>query len=192
MNTTPSEHGGTATRPSRTSRRKSIAVAAAAIATLTVSGVVSSTAGATDPADRGGHQQQRGMGGACDTQFRIDANDPLLVHLTGTCTMAHLGRTTVIAEQRLEPLPDGTIALDTDATYTAANGHTLYGHFAGRAKPDPAAPQNKLLFSGIEWFVGGTGQFDDASGHVNLKGSAQFTGQGVGIGHFDTKGRISY
>jgi hypothetical protein len=48
-----------------------------------------------------------------------------------------------------------------------------------------------VTFSGTYNVIGGTGRFAGATGQGAVTGSAQFTGEGIGVGDFALDGTIS-
>ena len=107
--------------------------------------------------------------------------------ITGTCQLAHLGRTSVVAYQTIVPGPT-VIAYTNTSTYTAANGDQLRTTNVGIASPTLTG----LSLSGTETAVGGTGRFEDASGTATLTGAVRFTGPGSATASYNVSGRLDY
>ncbi len=118
----------------------------------------------------------------------VDAvfTSPTTLLITGTCQLAHLGRTSVVAYQTIVPGP--TIAYTNTAIYTAANGDQLRTTNVGTASPSPTG----LSLSGTETAVGGTGRFEGASGTATLTGAVRFTGPVTTTGSYSLSGRLDY
>lgn len=127
---------------------------------------------------------ERPWKGTCDVDAQfIDATTLLI---TGTCRLAHLGRTSVSAIQEIVLGP--TIGYTNSATYTAANGDQLLTTNVGTATPTATG----LILSGTETAVGGTGRFANASGTAALNGFVAFTGLTTTSGSYSLSGRLSY
>lgn len=107
--------------------------------------------------------------GTCDAEAVFTSGNTLLI--TGTCQLAHLGRTTLVATETVEPQAGG-FYVRRAATYTAANGDQLRTTAAGVAlyKPDFSG----LLLAYIETADGGTGRFSGATGTATLTGATSF------------------
>jgi len=122
--------------------------------------------------------------GRCDAVAAFTGENTLLI--TGTCQLAHLGRTTVIADETIRPRADG-FDVTRVSTYTAANGDQLRTVSAGVAlyKPDFSG----LLLSYGETAVGGTGRFANASGTAILTGETVFA---TGKGFWTLDGSLTY
>jgi hypothetical protein len=123
--------------------------------------------------------------GVCDVDAVFTSQTTLLI--TGTCQLAHLGRTTVTAYQTIEPGASG-IAYTNTATYTAANGDQLRTTNVGVATPTAAG----LSLTGTETAVGGTGRFTNASGTAHLEGAVAFTGPSSTTGSYELSGLLEY
>lgn len=156
-------------------------------------------------------QVERPYKGRCETRFEITApvmqgDQPVgfLVHLSGTCQLTHLGRTTLEAEQQVLFVGPATQAVTNTATLIAANGDTLRSAFDGTGTPilaDPANPQSVIgfEFSGTDTYSAGTGRFSQASGAAALTGAAQFDTPATegappttGSGQYEVSGTIAY
>lgn len=111
---------------------------------------------------------------------------PTTLSITGTCQLAHLGRTSVSIIQQVVFGP--IIAYTNAATYTAANGDKLYTTNVGTATPTLSG----LTLLGTETAVGGTGRFANASGTAALTGAVTFTGPTTTTGGYSLDGRLSY
>ena len=125
----------------------------------------------------------RPAGGQCVTQIQVlPADFPvLLLHITGDCTLKHLGRSTLDMTQSVD-LITGSIINNT--TYTAANGDVLRAPFTGVATFNP---DGSASFTGSEVYEGGTGRFSNASGSSALSGTAT-----IPTGEYTTSGSITY
>lgn len=123
--------------------------------------------------------------GECDVDAVFTSETTLLI--TGTCNIAHLGRTTVIAHQTIQPGPSGIVYSNT-AIYRAANGDELRTTDVGVATPTATG----LSLSGIETAVGGTGRFVNARGSATLEGAVRFTGPSSTTGSYELSGHIEY
>jgi len=135
-----------------------------------------------------GASPERPFGGRCDTEITIsppisgDAPDVLRLHIEYVCQLAHLGRTTAVAEQIVSLT--GPNASNT-TIYTAANGDQLFVTWTGTGTAN--GPNN--TFSGPETITGGTGRFAGASGSTWVSGTASFATM---TGQFTSVGTISY
>jgi hypothetical protein len=69
---------------------------------------------------------------------------------------------------------------------TAANGDEIYWEFAGTAMPGPGP--GDVVFSGNYTMDGGTGRFENVTGHGTYAGSAN---EIAAVGQFDLVGVIS-
>ena len=67
---------------------------------------------------------ERPWKGDCEVYAQFTSATTLT--FAGTCHLAHLGRTTVVAYQTITAVPTGFTFTNT-ATYTAANGDELHG-----------------------------------------------------------------
>lgn len=123
--------------------------------------------------------------GECDVDAVFTSEVTLLI--TGTCQLAHLGKTTLVAYQTITPGSNG-IAYTNDATYTSANGDELRTTNIGVAIPNAAG----LSLTGTETAVGGTGRFANATGIAALNGSVRFTGPASTTGSYSLSGTLSY
>jgi hypothetical protein len=116
---------------------------------------------------------------------------PQLLSITYDCTLAHLGRTSAVAQQVVSFAgagPSGVLlSLANTTTYSAANGDQLIATFQGSALLDPQS--GEVTFVGIETFHGGSGRFASATGNSQLEGTASVV---TNRGFFNTKGRIAY
>lgn len=123
--------------------------------------------------------------GECEVDAVFTSQTTLLI--TGTCQLAHLGRTSVTANQTIEAGASGITYTNT-ATYTAANGDQLRTTNAGVATPTATG----LLLSGTETAVGGTGRFTNARGTALLEGAVRFTGPNSTTGSYKLNGLLEY
>lgn len=136
---------------------------------------------------------ERPMQGHCVSTFqflpRLPGDAPNVARLRieyYRCNMTHLGRSTGVAEQRVEFGPDGVARIRNTTTYTASNGDRLYARFEGLGVPGPAGA---FQLTGVETYAGGTGRFVDATGSASLRGTAVV---GENRGEVWTDGGISY
>lgn len=123
--------------------------------------------------------------GECDVDAVFLTETTL--EITGTCQLAHLGRTSVDALQTIV-FGESGIAYTNVATYTAANGDQLRTTNVGVATPTATG----LSLSGTETAVGGTGRFANASGTAMLEGAVRFTGTSSTTGSYKLNGRLEY
>ena len=126
---------------------------------------------------------ERAWTGRCE--FQAQRLSPTSIRVTGTCHLAHLGRTTYVNFQTLVPGPVTTFTNAT--TYTAANGDLLYTTAAGTVTP--ADGGTRLIIAATETPVGGTGRFARAGGQAALVG-AVFPAAGTGF--YELTGTLSY
>lgn len=124
--------------------------------------------------------------GTCDVDASFTSATTLLI--TGTCQLAHLGRTSVSAIQTIELLPSGLIGYTNTATYVAANGDELHTTNVGVATPSASG----LALAGIETAVGGTGRFANASGTASLTGAVAFTSATTTTGSYSLDGKLTH
>ena len=116
---------------------------------------------------------------------------PQQLHIDYECHLAHLGRTSGVANQTVTPVgpPAGSVVpllIQNTTTYTAANGDQLFVTFTGTAMLDLST--GEVTFIGVENFKGGTGRFAKAAGSAQLEGTASIV---TNRGFFTSKGRIS-
>jgi hypothetical protein len=149
----------------------------------TLTGLTTATALGANP--------ERPFGGRCNTDITIspslagDAPNVLRLHIGYVCQLAHLGRTTAVAEQ-IVTFTGATTAIASNTTvYTAANGDQLFVTWTGTATAN--GPDN--TFSGPETITGGTGRFAGATGSTLVNGTASFATM---TGQFTSTGTISY
>ena len=121
----------------------------------------------------------------CTVDARFTSGSTLTIE--GTCQMAHLGRTTVVAYQTVSAVPGG-FAYTNTATYTAANGDELRTTAVGMA----TITSTGLSLAGIETAVGGTGRFMHASGTGTQEGAVRFVSPSTTTGNYSTLGRLTY
>lgn len=133
----------------------------------------------------------RPAGGSCAVDFTFGPTDPAHVPLpvatltlSGSCTLKHLGATTMTATQWLYAYPD----FENVTTYTAANGDQVMTRFIGTLTSAPEEQLN-LTFEGTETIVSGTGRFAGATGSSWLIGSAALA---TGKGQYITIGSMRY
>ena len=128
---------------------------------------------------------ERPLKGECDVAAVFTSETELLI--MGSCELAHLGHTTVVAYQTIDPT-SFPIAYTNSTTYTAANGDELRTTDIGTAMPGPEG----LTLSGAVTVIGGTGRFTDATGEAALNGAVRFTGPASTIGNYSLVGRLTY
>jgi hypothetical protein len=127
---------------------------------------------------------QRPWEGRCDVEAQITG--PTTVVVTGTCEIAHLGRTTVVTQE----LVDWQALTFTNAsTYTAANGDRLYVTGSGGST---FGPDGTGTASGTWTAVGGTGRFAGANGTAAYAESIQITGPSTAVGTYTLDGQLVY
>ena len=146
---------------------------------------------ATEPpfAARGtntGEPVERPWGGRCE--FSAERLAPTLIRITGTCQLAHLGRTEYVNLQTIVPGP--VTQFTNSTTYTAANGDVLSTTAVGTATPADGA--SRLILAATETVQGGTGRFADASGEAALAGATFLTGPAARTGFYELTGTIAY
>jgi hypothetical protein len=121
-----------------------------------------------------------------DTEFQSSAGFPVInITVQGNGHGLQIGNATTFS-------PDETVNLITGnatATFTliAANGDTIVIFDAFNVTQVPGG----VTFSGTYNVIGGTGRFAGATGQGAVTGSAQFTGEGIGVGDFVLDGTIS-
>jgi hypothetical protein len=151
------------------------------ISTL-LAGVVLATAATAAGAD-----PPRPMSGDCATTFTVQPTGAIAI--TGTCQLAHLGRSAYEAVQTVVPNPDGTVAITVTGFYTAANGDRLFASIIGTGR---FTGGSTVAYTTTETYAGGTGRFAHASGVVTDVGLASFTGPTTGTSSYTTTGSIAY
>jgi hypothetical protein len=133
----------------------------------------------------------RPAGGSCTTEITVVPTRPgyaLSLDMTGTCQLAHLGRTTMVIQQDFAF--DGSIVNST--THTAANGDLLLSNWYS-APGESTSDGINAVFAGTETYVGGTGRFADVSGSSRVQGTAVLNfATGAGTGAYTTRGTIVY
>jgi hypothetical protein len=103
--------------------------------------------------------------------------------VTGTCHLAHLGRTTVHFVQVVNFATRTQQSLEL--TYTAANGDVLRAASQGTSTPNATG----LSFSATITFLGGTGRFANATGQAQAAGTADLA---AGTSQYTLDGWIAY
>lgn len=88
---------------------------------------------------------------------------------TGTCRIAHLGRSAFYAEQDIS-FATGSSA-SADVRFTAANGDVLRATSVGVFVPNGPG----VRINGVLTFAGGTGRFANATGEARIEGQVDFT-----------------
>lgn len=127
---------------------------------------------------------QRPWEGRCAVDATITG--PTTFVITGTCQLAHLGRTTVVTEETMD-WALGTFA--NTSTYTAANGDRLYTTGSGVAT---FGANGAGTLTGTWTAVGGTGRLAGASGTADYAESVQVTGPATAVGAYTLAGALVY
>jgi hypothetical protein len=128
--------------------------------------------------------------GRCDVETVATAfgsTGPTKFHQTGTCQLAHLGRTTVVTDETVVP---GTGTIAVTSTFTAANGDEL--HTTGIVRASRVAPDRSLTVAGTYTAVGGTGRFAGASGTAVFAETARINPPAPTVGAYTLDGRLAY
>ena len=116
---------------------------------------------------------------------------PQELRIDTDCTLAHLGRTTGVAEQFVTPTGQSgttvTLLIENTSVLTAANGDELRASFIGSGLLDLTT--GEVTFIGVETYDSGTGRFVQATGSSNLQGNASIV---TNRGFFTVNGRIAY
>ena len=128
----------------------------------------------------------RPLSGQCETQFTVVPLSATQVsHLdTGTCSLTHLGRTTVFLNLVID-FPAGTLVSE-ELTYTAPNGDVLRAAIVGTFV---LTGPTTVAFSGSQTFTGGTGRFQRASGSAPFEGTADLA---TSTSFYSFEGRVVY
>jgi hypothetical protein len=115
---------------------------------------------------------RRPFSGRCETEFAPPPFPlpPAIRQVdTGTCQLAHLGRTAFYDEHDISFATGRSISVEI--RFTAANGDVLRATSVGTFVPDgPGVRINAAMT-----FSGGTGRFANAVGEARLVGQADFT-----------------
>ncbi|MEO6528524.1 MAG: hypothetical protein ABIP93_18040 [Gemmatimonadaceae bacterium] len=150
-------------------------------ATLRATELQASRAGA-------GATVERPWKGRCDVETvvtKFGPTGPTEFYQTGTCQLAHLGRTTVVTN---ETRVSGGTAVTS--TFTAANGDLLYttGFIVATRLPGGI-----VTLIGTYTAVGGTGRFAGASGTAVFDETARIDpAGGPTVGAYTLDGRLTY
>src|SRR4030095_15985726 len=119
------------------------------------------------PASAG--DRERPYKGSCTTvvlPVQAPGVVPQELRIETDCTLAHLGRTTGVAEQFVTPTGQSgtivTLLIQNTSVLTAANGDELRASFIGSGVLDPTT--GEVTFIGVETYDGGTGRFVQATG----------------------------
>jgi hypothetical protein len=110
--------------------------------------------------------------GHCETSFAPPPFPlPPSIHQidTGTCQIAHLGRSAIFAEQDIS-FATGT-ATSNDLRFTAANGDVLRATSVGTFAPSGPG----VAINAVMTFAGGTGRFVNATGEATIQGQVDFS-----------------
>lgn len=169
---------------------RAMAVAAAAVFSFVslVPGAVAGPKGTDRP-----------MKGGCEMAIEVleplNPPHPMVLALDVRCHLSHLGLTYGGTARELiyataPPTPEGFLPMAIyieRITYIAANGDELWSTYSGSGEINLATHWG--TFDGWETYTGGTGRFDGATGASRLVGAGS---PYEGVGHFTTKGTISY
>lgn len=133
---------------------------------------------------------ERPWTGRCEVEHSITGFDaitgqPATFLVTGTCQLAHLGRTSVVTEET------GSVggSFTGTSTYVAANGDKLYATVSGVST---GGPDGSISNSGTVTVAGGTGRFAGASGTAAYFDIAQITGPTTAAGVYTLDGWLTY
>jgi hypothetical protein len=134
---------------------------------------------------------ERPWTGGCEvehaiTGFDVATGQPTTFLVTGTCELAHLGRTTVVT---VETGSVGGSFIGT-STYTAANGDQLSATVSGIS--GGLQQDGSLTSSGTVTVTGGTGRFAGASGTADYFDTAHITGPTTAAGVYTLDGGLAY
>jgi len=125
----------------------------------------------TDPLAIASSMAELKVSGQCETVFAPPPFPlpPAIRQIdTGTCRIAHLGRSAFYAEQDIS-FATGS-AVSADVRFTAANGDVLRATSAGVFVPEGPG----VRISGVITFAGGTGRFVNATGEARIEGQVDF------------------
>ena len=130
----------------------------------------------------------RPLQGRCDTSFVNVFESPTRLRQTieYVCQLGHLGRTTALAEQIVNPQ---TGEAHNTTTYTAANGDQLCATWTGGGTTSDGV---SFAFEGDEVYTAcptGAGRFAHASGSSHIVGTASFD---TNTGQFSLTGELVY
>jgi hypothetical protein len=140
----------------------------------------------------------RVISGRCNTSYEVSnqvflppPNEDVLVSLTathtGTCLIAHLGRTTLANVETVVFDESGVHLSGNAVTFTAANGDQLRA--SETADLGAFDAEGGFTATGTWTFSGGTGRFAGASGRVDFIGSGSVV---TSTTERSLKGWISY
>ena len=101
-------------------------------------------------------------GSGVATLITDPSGNPTGAVATGAGTATHLGQWTVTGNVKYTPDSNGVLHSSGESTLTAANGDKL--HFTIDGILDPVAGVDQ----GVFYIMGGTGQFEGASGSANF------------------------
>jgi hypothetical protein len=119
------------------------------------------------------------------TGFDVITGQPNTFLVTGTCQLAHLGRTTVVTEER----GSAGGGFTGTSTYIAANGDRLYATVSGVSA---GRPDGSLTNTGTVTVGGGTGRFAGASGKAAYFDVVHITSPTTAAGVYTLDGRLTY
>lgn len=106
--------------------------------------------------------------------------------ITGTCTLAHMGRTAVELDQITDYTVFPSYSTSTH-TYTAANGDVVHADGVMTAGAPDAS--GNVAFAGSLIVTGGTGRFAAAAGSSSAAGAFSLSAM---KGHYSLIGEISF
>ena len=132
---------------------------------------------------------ERPWTGRCDVETVVTefgSTGPTKFHQTGTCQLAHLGRTTVVTDETVVP----GVGIVATSTFTAANGDRLYT--TGITRGSAVAPDGSLTITGTYTAVGGTGRFAGASGSAVFAETARINPPAPTVGTYTLDGWLAY
>ena len=128
----------------------------------------------------------RPLTGTCEATSSqlVSFSFPTLVQIGyADCRISHLGKVTVVTEQTINVI---TLAQTGEGTWTAANGDVIYASSVGVGTP---TGPTTISFTGVTTLAGGTGRFLNASGLVDVSGTAD---NATGTASFTYNGSITY
>lgn len=154
---------------------------------LTGSTSMSAGAPAVASVAAGRHASTLPVSGSCTTTFGAPLSPPPIIRQvdTGTCQLAHLGRTAIYLVQDIDVV-HGTQA-SLELTYTAANADVLRASNEGtHSQTGPTTS----TFTSTTTLTGGTGRFANATGEWHVEGTVDLAASTATFNIVD--GWISY
>jgi hypothetical protein len=136
----------------------------------------------------------RPIGGRCTTDIysAVFGAQSLVLGMTGSCNLSHLGRTALVIHQECWFAGPLAGTCDNTTILTAANGDKLNGTWHSAVGENQFDGCN-ATFEGSGVYSGGTGRFAGATGTSFAKGTAACDpATGALTGAYTTTGRISY